>query len=265
MKARINYKSRRNIIITAIVAVLAIAATAGTVAFIKGNRNAAAASDAERIVTEQDINNPESTNPGSEGQNGETPVAPENNGEQVTPNAGENQTPIAPEGNGANTPADNNVVPADNGNTPANNAGANNAGTPANNAGRTNAGTTTATTNANVPNQTYTQTTTQITEQDYIVTTLGWTPLVMADVEVDGLGINKPELEAEKIAFVNENENETVAQKGDEITYVIKVKNNSKLDATNIRIEDVMPEGTTLVSVLLVMMEKKLIIKLHGK
>ena len=43
LKAKINYKSRKTIIIIAIAVILVIAAIAGTVAFIKGNNNAAAA------------------------------------------------------------------------------------------------------------------------------------------------------------------------------------------------------------------------------
>lgn len=43
LKARINYRSKRTIIIISIAVVLLIAAIAGTVAFVKGNRDASAA------------------------------------------------------------------------------------------------------------------------------------------------------------------------------------------------------------------------------
>ena len=43
LKARINYRSKRTIIIISIAVVLLIAAIAGTVAFVKGNKDAAAA------------------------------------------------------------------------------------------------------------------------------------------------------------------------------------------------------------------------------
>ena len=43
LKARINYRSKRTIIIISIAVVLLIAAIAGTVAFVKGNRDSAAA------------------------------------------------------------------------------------------------------------------------------------------------------------------------------------------------------------------------------
>ena len=43
LKARINYKSKKTIIIISVALVLLIAAITGTVAFVKGNRNASAA------------------------------------------------------------------------------------------------------------------------------------------------------------------------------------------------------------------------------
>jgi len=51
LKARINYRSKRTIIIISIAVVLLIAAIAGTVAFVKGNRDSAAASHEVEVTS----------------------------------------------------------------------------------------------------------------------------------------------------------------------------------------------------------------------
>lgn len=53
MKARINYRSKKTIIIISIAVVLLIAAIAGTVAFVKGNKDAAAAMPDDNHGTSQ--------------------------------------------------------------------------------------------------------------------------------------------------------------------------------------------------------------------
>ena len=53
LKARIDYKSKRNIIIISAAIVLLIAAIAGTVAFVKGNKNSAAAMTEGKTSTSQ--------------------------------------------------------------------------------------------------------------------------------------------------------------------------------------------------------------------
>ena len=52
LKAKLNYKSRKNIIIIAIAAILLLVAIAGTVAFIKSNSDASAA-----MTENEEINN----------------------------------------------------------------------------------------------------------------------------------------------------------------------------------------------------------------
>ena len=66
------------------------------------------------------------------------------------------------------------------------------------------------------------------------------------------LGINKPDLATEKLAYVQGDSldklpENTAIQKGEVITYVIKVTNKGNLDATNIRTIDTVPAGTELV------------------
>ncbi len=234
MKARINYKSRKTIIITCVIAVLLIAAVTGTVAFIKGNNNAAAAmpEDNEQV----NLNNGNSNN-------GDTPQENDNqnNGENVEPNLNGDQN---------------------NGTT---NNGANNSNTTNQNTnnGTTTAGTTTGTTTtgnngANVPNQDYTQTTVIPGRDNVLVeqnTKIGWSPIsVAAYIATANLNIHKPNLELQKYAYLDGDSLEklpinTAVQKGETITYVIKITNKGNEDANGIRTIDSIPEGTELASI----------------
>ena len=234
MKARINYKSRKTIIITCVIAVLLIAAVTGTVAFIKGNNNAAAAmpDDNEQV----NLNNGNSNN-------GDTPQENDNqnNGENVEPNLNGDQN---------------------NGTT---NNGANNSNTTNQNTnnGTTTAGTTTGTTTtgnngANVPNQDYTQTTVIPGRDNVLVeqnTKIGWSPIsVAAYIATANLNIHKPNLELQKYAYLDGDSLEelpinTAVQKGETITYVIKITNKGNEDANGIRTIDSIPEGTELASI----------------
>ena len=234
MKARINYKSRKTIIITCVIAVLLIAAVTGTVAFIKGNNNAAAAmpDDNEQV----NLNNGNSNN-------GDTPQENDNqnNGENVEPNLNGDQN---------------------NGTT---NNGANNSNTTNQNTnnGTTTAGTTTGTTTtgnngANVPNQDYTQTTVIPGRDNVLVeqnTKIGWSPISVATyIATANLNIHKPNLELQKYAYLDGDSLEklpvnTAVQKGETITYVIKITNNGNEDANGIRTIDSIPEGTELASI----------------
>ena len=234
MKARINYKSRKTIIITCVIAVLLIAAVTGTVAFIKGNNNAAAAmpDDNEQV----NLNNGNSNN-------GDTPQENDNqnNGENVEPNLNGDQ-------NNSTT------------NNGANNSNTTNQNT---NNGTTTAGTTTGTTTtgnngANVPNQDYTQTTVIPGRDNVLVeqnTKIGWSPIsVAAYIATANLNIHKPNLELQKYAYLDGDSLEelpinTAVQKGETITYVIKITNKGNEDANGIRTIDSIPEGTELASI----------------
>ena len=234
MKARINYKSRKTIIITCVIAVLLIAAVTGTVAFIKGNNNAAAAmpDDNEQV----NLNNGNSNN-------GDTPQENDNqnNGENVEPNLNGDQ------------------------NNDTTNNGANNSNTTNQNTnnGTTTAVTTTGTTTtgnngANVPNQDYTQTTVIPGRDNVLVeqnTEIGWSPIsVAAYIATANLNIHKPNLELQKYAYLDGDSLEelpinTAVQKGETITYVIKITNNGNKVANGIRTIDTIPNGTELASI----------------
>ena len=73
MKARINYRSKRTIIIISIAVVLLIAAIAGTVAFVKGNRDSAAAmTDNNPGTSQNDGTNAGLPNNGDQNNDGTT-------------------------------------------------------------------------------------------------------------------------------------------------------------------------------------------------
>ena len=242
MKAKINYKSRKTIIIIAIAVILVIAAIAGTVAFIKGNNNAAAAMPEDEQTTIGDAQN---NNGGDANQNDGNPSEnPSDNPQTELPAVDANN-------DGTTTAGNDGTVTGNNGTT-----GTTNGGTTTNGNGTgTTTGTTTGTagTGATVPNQDYTQTTTVITENPWETKTIGWSPLsISAYTAAANLGINKPDLATEKLAYVQGDSldklpENTAIQKGEVITYVIKVTNKGNLNATSIRTIDTVPAGTELV------------------
>jgi len=216
MKKGLSYKSKRTIVITSVIVALFAASATGVYMFTKGNNRSSAYTDAN----EQAGNYVEGEAP-IDNQNGQPTNNPVNN---ETNNQGEGQ-PALPGEEGTGT--ENN----ENGESTGNIGNAGNQGT----------------TNPGTPTQEYTQTTTVITEQEWYNKQIGWTPLQLSGVTAVGLGINKPELESEKTAYVMyENEKRTIAYEGEEITYEISVTNNGNTNVENIRIEDVVPEGTTL-------------------
>ena len=242
MKAKINYKSRKTIIIIAIAVILVIAAIAGTVAFIKGNNNAAAAMPEDEQTTIGDAQN---NNGGDANQSDGNPSEnPSDNPQTELPAVDANNNGTTTAGNDGTVTGNNDTTGTTNGGTTTNGNGT----------GAT-TGTTTGTagTGATVPNQDYTQTTTVITENPWETKTIGWSPLsISAYTAAANLGINKPELSTEKLAYVQgdsltEAPVHTAIQKGEVITYVIKVTNKGNLDATSIRTIDTVPEGTELV------------------
>ena len=239
MKARINYKSKKTIIIISVALVLLIAAITGTVAFVKGNRNASAAVNVDSSSSSQNGENNNVTNAGLP-NNGD-----QNNGETVNdkenlPNAGNNG------GNSSNTNGGTTGATTGNGSTN---------GTSNRNNGSS---TTTTTGGANVPNQDYTQTTVIPGRENVLVeqnTEIGWSPIsVAAYAAASRLKVHKPDLELQKYAYLDGDSLEelpvnTAVQKGETITYVIKITNKGNEDAKNIRTIDEIPEGTELVSI----------------
>ena len=250
MKARIDYKSKRNIIIISAAIVLLIAAIAGTVAFVKGNKNSAAAMTEGKTSTSQnDGTNAGLPNSGKQGNdNGQSndgttlPTVEDNANQDGTENNVKNSSTTT---NGGTT--------GTNGATVGANTGAN-AGTAVTTTGNT----TTGNNGANVPNQDYTQTTVIPGRENVLVeqnTEIGWSPIsVAAYTAASKLKVHKPDLELQKYAYLDGDSLEelpvnTAAQKGETITYVIKITNKGNEDVNGIRTIDVIPEGTELDSI----------------
>ena len=250
MKARINYRSKRTIIIISIAVVLLIAAIAGTVAFVKGNEDAAAAMTDDNHGTSQN----DGTNAGLPNNGDQNDGSDQNNDGTTLPTDGDNTNPADSNNN------DNNGSTTNDGTTGTN--GANGSTTGTTNGANTgaNAGTTTGTTTAgnngaNVPNQDYTQTTTVITENPWEKKEIGWSPIsVAAYTAASKLKVHKPDLDLQKYAYLDGDSLEelpvnTAAQKGETITYVIKITNKGNEDTNGIRTIDSIPEGTELASI----------------
>ena len=250
MKARINYRSKKTIIIISIAVVLLIAAIAGTVAFVKGNKDAAAAMPDDNHGTSQN----DGTNAVLPNNGDQNDGSDQNNDGTTLPTDGDNTNPADSNNN------DNNGSTTNDGTTGTN--GANGSTTGTTNGANTgaNAGTTTGTATAgnngaNVPNQDYAQTTTVITENPWEKKEIGWSPIsVAAYTAASKLKVHKPDLDLKKYAYLDGDSLEelpvnTAAQKGETITYVIKITNKGNEDTNGIRTIDSIPEGTELASI----------------
>ena len=220
MRAKLSYKSKRNIVIALIIMVLFAASVTTTYFFIKGNQDSSAAFTENNSQTSE--NTPIQGNVEGEQNN------PEGNGEVVVPNVNDNN-----DNNGENattTPAEN-----QNGQTatrPTTQIGQN---------GTTNNGTTTQTTGA-VPNEEYV---TERTEQETVLVSenyaVAWAPLAIdANTTTSGRSIVRPEITAVKTASKED------VKVGEELVYTITATNNGKEDGSVV-VKDTIPAGTTFV------------------
>jgi len=277
LKARINYKSRQIIIIMSIAVVLLIAAITGTVAFVKGNRNVAAAMKDENRQTVENSEDNSRTNisiaDNGNLNNNETGNNSDNG--KVLPNTGDNANPIDigqngnnGENNGATIENDGTKV-ADTGNTPstttengsvAGNSSSNNSlgnSTSGNQNGNTSTSTTTG--EANVPNQEYTQTTVIPGRENVLVeqnTEIGWSPINIKAFDIATklkVHVNKfPDISTIKTSEGKHKDGTPVTKENplhelDTITYTLAVKNIGNGKGI-VKISDTVPEGTTLVA-----------------
>ena len=248
MKAKLNFKSKRTIIIASIIAVLAVGAGVGGYFYAKGNNQSGATN----------VDNQTSQN--SSQENGKTTPNSDNKKDNKTPDTN-------PDNGNANNNGEGNGN-ADNGNTPdngnnngnaANNGGTDN-GNNANNGGTNNGNTTNNGGNGNAADNgaqdagddtdatTVTETVTE--ENPWESHSVKWTPEAL-NVSTSKVETNIPQLQSEKIAYVQGEEidgtpDNTAVQNGEEITYVIKVKNTGDTDASKVMIYDTVPEGTVL-------------------
>ncbi len=276
MKARINYKSRQTIIIMSIAVVLLIAVITGTVAFVKGNRNVAAAMKNEnrQTVENSEDNSKTNTSIADNGNLNNNETENNNNG-NVLPNTGENADSVDIGQNGNN--GENNGATIENdgtkvaytGNTPstttengsvAGNSSSNNSlgnSTSGNQNGNTSTSTTTG--EANVPNQEYTQTTVIPGRENVLVeqnTEIGWSPISIKAFDIATklkVHVNKfPDISTIKTSEGKHKDGTPVTKENplhelDTITYTLTVKNIGNGKGT-VKISDTVPEGTTLVA-----------------
>ena len=245
MKAKINYRSKKTIIIISVAVVLLIAAIVGTVAFVKGNQDAAAAMTDDGTSTSQN----DGANAGLPNNGDQNNGDDQNNNGTTLPEVGDNTNPADSNNNG------NNGSTTNGGTTGTNGANGSNTGA---NAGTTTGTTTTGNNGANVPNQDYTQTTVIPGRDNVLVeqnTEIGWSPIsVAAYTAVSKLKVHKPDLDLQKYAYLDGDSLEelpvnTAVQKGETIIYVIKITNKGNEDANGIRTIDSIPEGTELASI----------------
>lgn len=237
MKARINYKSKKTIAIIAIIILLVITATVGTIAYIKNNNDSTAAT--ENVTTENAASENTGENNAQEKQQNE-------NNDNNNQNANTNSASSLGNGTGTSNPSN-----TANSST---NTGSNvNTNNNANSTSTNNNANSTSTNNGNgitnTPNSEYTQTTIIPGTEKILVsedTKIGWSP-IMVNAEMPLADIYKANLKLSKIAFVNDDRNQTAAQKGETITYIIRVENPTDIEAKNIYAYDTIPEGTTLV------------------
>jgi uncharacterized repeat protein (TIGR01451 family) len=245
LKAKINYRSKKTIIIISVAVVLLIAAIVGTVAFVKGNQDAAAAMTDDGTSTSQN----DGANAGLPNNGDQNNGDDQNNNGTTLPEVGDNTNPADSNNNG------NNGSTTNGGTTGTNGANGSNTGA---NAGTTTGTTTTGNNGANVPNQDYTQTTVIPGRDNVLVeqnTEIGWSPIsVAAYTAASKLKVHKPDLDLQKYAYLDGDSLEelpvnTAVQKGETITYVIKITNNGNEAANGIRTIDSIPEGTELASI----------------
>ena len=232
MKARINYKSKKTIIIIAIAVVLLIAAITGTVAYIKGNNNAAAAME-NTEVTEPANNGNDSNNNGGV----KNPNTPNTDNPEQIPIIDDNQNP---------------TTPAQNGDTTTNPETTTNQGTTT--------GTTTGNAGTTVPDTEYTQTT--VVENPWKTEDITWAPISLQAITANnGLEICVPSFSIEKsseIVKYSENKSDK-AEVGDTIKYTITVTNTGKVTLKDIEVRDDMVGVSTTIKTLEVGRNEKIL------
>lgn len=231
--------NKKTIIAIVAICILAIVAIVGVVAFLKDDGSATAIDE----IAQQE---PESENANTN--------ASEN--VEQSPSATENNSDAQGNTSSENTITNNSVMPSESANPTTNTTSQPSTSvaptTPA-------TGTTTSTTNTNVPNQEYV--TSRVEEVERQISedlAVSWQNLDVAgkftDVNVEDLGIT-----AVKKAYVinnkevipqrAENEDAKTVVPGDEIRYVIEIKNMSREARKGIRVSDSVPAQTSLIDV----------------
>ena len=253
MKAKLDFRSKRTIIITAIIAALAVGAGIGAYFYAKGNNEASATTqntDSSQTVTDQaptsDNNQEKSDSNANNGnENGETATPTDGATGDNAGNDGAANNEANANGNAGNT---GNGGATNNGNGGAANNG--NAGNGVANNGNAGAGNAGAQAGDNDGDAT-TTTENIVVENPWESHATSWRPQTL-NVSTPEVNVNLPQLDSVKTAYVQGESTEgtpvnNAIQKGGKITYVIKVTNTGNQTANGVMIYDVVPEGTKLV------------------
>ena len=230
--------NKKTIIAIVAICILAIVAIVGVVAFLKDDGSATAIDE----IAQQE---PESENANTNASENveQSPSATENNSDAQGNTSSENTT-------------NNSVMPSESANPTTNTTSQ-----PSTSVAPTTqaTGTTTSTTNTNVPNQEYV--TSRVEEVERQISedlAVSWQNLDVAgkftDVNVEDLGITAVKKayvikDKELIPQRAENEDAKTVVPGDEIRYVIEIKNISKEARKGIRVSDSVPAQTSLIDV----------------
>ena len=253
MKAKLDFRSKRTIIITAIIAALAVGAGIGAYFYAKGNNEASATTentDSSQTATDQaptsDNNQGKSDSNANNGnENGGTATPTDGATGDNTGNDGAANNGANANGNDGNTGNDG---ATNNGNGGAANNG--NAGNGVANNGNAGAGNAGAGAGDNDGDAT-TTTENIVVENPWESHSVNWRPQTL-NVSTPEVNVNLPQLQSKKTAYVQGESQEgtpvnNAIQKGGKITYVIKVTNTGNEIANGVMIYDVVPDGTKLV------------------
>ena len=233
MKAKMSYKSKKIAIITAIILVLIAGIATGTYYFIKGNDETRAAYEENQELTQGNKGESETT----QGQEEKTNTdEPSNQDENIQNDENEGT-------NGTDNTTDN-----ESNSSTTTGSGTNSGTTTGNNQNTSNGNNS----DAELPNEEYTQTDIIEREEERETQnlTVAWNNIDLSRAQMStNINTNKPVLEINKVAKLNSlNENDNAVQEGSKITYEITVTNKSaEIDASNVNISDIIPEGTKLV------------------
>jgi len=256
MKAKLDFKSKRTIIITAIIAALAIGAGVGAYFYAKGNNEASATtntSDSSQTATDEapsgDKNkeNPAS-NDNNGNENGETNTPTDgtgdNTGDNGATNNGADANGDAGNGGAANNGANGNGGAGNGGVAGGNGAGADNGAGAGAGAGAGDADDGDATTT----------TETVVEENPWESHATTWTPEGLSRIGADNksaadVDVLRAIINGEKtnnVTTLDENGNKVV-KPGEEFTYTITLKNSGDIDGKT-TVEDTLPKEVILVS-----------------
>ena len=228
MKAKLNSKSKRTIIIIAIILLLAIVAGVSTYFYVKSNDMV----DAVGENTDKD----EIDVPGNSEENNK-----DNSSDNVSSDSTDQVGTDEENGNKNQTQENNGTTES----TEQSNNGTNNSESTENSTQTESTESTTQTeTDATIVYEEVTENI--IVEEPWETHKVEWTPEKL-NISTTNVEINERKLKVNKQAVTSSGYNTVSA--GDTITYILTVKNDNNENINSLYIEDIIPEGTELVSI----------------